>query len=226
MIKGHRGFTITEILIAVVLLFLTGSLAYYLGYHAKPTSQTVVKLSPSPTRVPTLLNPASVHCKQLGGTLEAKNGATGQATICNIKGFRCEEWALFRGECRPTSKYLTGHDATGAAIPGATSELANPASTNCAKVGGKVVIQTREDGAQFGLCDFGDGLACEEWALFRGDCKKPGVKTTGFDTLAQKYCAWLGGKTTATEHATCTFSDGSVCDDDALWSGTCHKGDF
>ncbi len=100
--------------------------------------------------------------------------------------------------------------------------LANPASVNCKKVGGTTVIQTRGDGGQYGLCQFQDNYACEEWALLRGNCPKGGVRTTGFDTIEQKYCAWVGGQTLAIKNAKCTFSDGTVCSDEAVYNGTCQ----
>lgn len=98
--------------------------------------------------------------------------------------------------------------------------LANPASVNCAKVGGTTMIMNGPNG-QYGLCDFGDNMQCEEWALYRGDCPVGGIKTTGFDTIEQKYCAWVGGQTLAVPNATCTFPNGKVCDDTALYNGTC-----
>jgi len=102
--------------------------------------------------------------------------------------------------------------------------IANPASVNCQKVGGNLVIKTGPNGGQYGLCYFEDNRACEEWALLRGDCPVGGVKTTGFDTDAQSYCAWSGGKTLAVPNAVCTFTDGSTCLDDAFYNGTCQRG--
>lgn len=108
--------------------------------------------------------------------------------------------------------------------PQNTNTLANPASVNCAKNGGTLTIQTNGTGGQYGVCNFGDGYACEEWAFFRGECKKPGVRTIGYDNQAQAYCALVGGQTLAVPNATCTFPDGSVCSDEALFNGTCQKG--
>lgn len=110
------------------------------------------------------------------------------------------------------------------APPATKTSLANPASENCVNQGGKVVIMTRGDSGQYGLCDFGDGMACEEWALLRNACPEGGVRTTGFDTIEQKYCAWSGGKTLAVPDATCTFPDGSACDALAYYNGACQKG--
>jgi len=105
-----------------------------------------------------------------------------------------------------------------------TTQLANPASTNCQEKGGLLEIKTLPDGNQYGLCFFDDNRACEEWAMMRGDCPVGGVKTTGYDTDSQKYCAWLGGKTVAEKDADCTFADKSVCNDDDLYAGKCFKG--
>jgi hypothetical protein len=99
--------------------------------------------------------------------------------------------------------------------------IANPASVNCEKVGGKLMIQKRGDGGEYGLCYFEDNRACEEWALLRGDCPYGGRRTTGFDTIDQNYCAWLGGETFAVENSICTFKDGSKCPTIELYNGTC-----
>ena len=49
--------------------------------------------------------------------------------------------------------------------------IANPASSNCIDKGGELVMEDGEDG-QIGYCIFDDGSKCEEWAFFRGECKK------------------------------------------------------
>lgn len=42
-------------------------------------------------------NPASVHCEDLGGTLEMEQTAKGAVGYCVLpSGERVEEWALFR----------------------------------------------------------------------------------------------------------------------------------
>ena len=105
------------------------------------------------------------------------------------------------------------------------TEIANPASSYCVKQGGSLAIKTKENGGQYGLCFFDDNRACEEWAMMRGECPVGGVKTTGFDTIAQSFCAWSGGKTFATENAICTFDDRSTCLADNYYNGTCQKGE-
>jgi len=49
-------------------------------------------------------------------------------------------------------------------------QLANPASVNCEKKGGKLEMRT-EPAGQFGVCVFPDGSRCEEWRFFRDECK-------------------------------------------------------
>lgn len=104
----------------------------------------------------------------------------------------------------------------------ANTTLANPASVNCEKVGGITQIMNGPNG-QFGLCNFEDNQSCEEWALMRGECPVGGVKTTGFDNIEQKYCAWVGGQTLAVPNAQCEFRNGKVCSDQALYEGTCSQ---
>jgi putative hemolysin len=55
------------------------------------------------TETPTagMANPASVHCKNIGGHLDIKDETAGQVGYCTLpSGKVCEEWALFRGECQ------------------------------------------------------------------------------------------------------------------------------
>ena len=102
-------------------------------------------------------------------------------------------------------------------------KIANPASTYCAENGGKNVIITLQNGAQDGICQFANDLACEEWAMMRGECPLGGVKTVGYNNEGQKYCAWLGGKTVAEPNSQCTLPNGNTCSTDALYAGTCGE---
>jgi len=47
--------------------------------------------------------------------------------------------------------------------------IANPASVNCGKLGGKTEIEKNADGSEYGMCKFTNGTTCEEWALFRNE---------------------------------------------------------
>jgi putative hemolysin/phosphoserine phosphatase len=116
-----------------------------------------------------------------------------------------------------------------AAAPGEQASIANPASQNCVKQGGKVSIETRPDGGQFGVCLFEDNLQCEEWALLRGECPTGGVKVTGYATAAARFCAISGGQYAVTgdsgtdkEQGTCTLKSGTQCDAAAFFAGTCQ----
>jgi putative hemolysin len=120
------------------------------------------------------------------------------------------------------SNCAVGSDQSAAPTPPASSAIANPASVNCQQKGGQLSIAEKPDGSQYGLCYFGDNMACEEWAMFRGDCPVGGVKTTGYVTDAQKFCAWSGGQTSTASNAVCTFKNGSTCPNDAFYAGTCQ----
>ena len=52
--------------------------------------------------VPNLPNPASVNCKETGGELDIRSEPKGQYGVCKFNdGTECEEWAYFRGTCKP-----------------------------------------------------------------------------------------------------------------------------
>src|SRR5688572_7458517 len=71
--------------------------------------------------------------------------------------------------------------------------LANPASTHCVKVGGRLTIEKHPSGSEFGVCLFEDNRQCEEWAMLRGECPVGGRRITGYSTAAGRYCAITGG---------------------------------
>lgn len=78
------------------------------GEQPPSTSGATPQATPSapngPTETPevTLANPASEHCIKNGGRVEMERTADGERGICVFPdGSRCEEWAYFRGECRP-----------------------------------------------------------------------------------------------------------------------------
>lgn len=101
------------------------------------------------------------------------------------------------------------------------SQLANPASSNCEKLGGTITIKERGDGGQYGICEFGEGMACEEWALYNDDCPAGGVDISSLDSEIQMYCLWLGGELDNVNLNTCTLPDKYVCNTDELYSGIC-----
>ena len=75
-------------------------------------------------------------------------------------------------------------------------------------------------------------LAEKEWALLRGECRKGGVRITGYATQAARYCAITGGRyqstreetATAEEGGICTFANGRQCDVHEYFAGECSRG--
>jgi putative hemolysin/predicted secreted protein len=117
-----------------------------------------------------IANPASVHCGQIGGTLEIKTDASGgQYGMCNFgNGTSCEEWALLNDKvCKP--------GVAAAATTAASAGMANPASVACVNSGGKLEIRKDATGGEYGMCTFANGTSCEEWALLNDKVCKPGV---------------------------------------------------
>ncbi|WP_462322710.1 putative hemolysin [Halochromatium sp.] len=117
----------------------------------------------------------------------------------------------------------TGAQEPPPASPAAEQGLANPASVNCAKLGGTLDIRTRPDGGQYGVCVFEDNRQCEEWALLRGHCPEDGIKITGYDNAAQIYCAITGGEVDR-QAGTCLRADGKRCGLDENFAGSCPSG--
>lgn len=120
-----------------------------------------------------------------------------------------------------------GAGAASPTAPAQPAQMANPASTNCLKQGGKLTIEKRGDGGEFGVCWFEDARQCEEWALMRGECPTGGRKVTGYGPQG-RYCAITGGEYSMatgssldSEKGTCTFKNGSQCDGSEYWRGTC-----
>ena len=62
-----------------------------------------LRSAPTPTAVPLLPNPASVHCEEQGGTLELRTAEDGSVSgVCVFSdGSECDEWAYYRGACQP-----------------------------------------------------------------------------------------------------------------------------
>ena len=125
----------------------------------------------------------------------------------------------------------TGQETEQAPLKGAAAAPApksNPAAANCINVGGTPKTETRPDGGQYGVCYFGDNYVCEQWALMHGECPVGGVKVTGYNTPAARYCAITGGKyvpigttDTGQEAGNCTLPSGKVCDAGDYYNGAC-----
>jgi putative hemolysin len=88
------------------------------------------------------------------------------------------------------------------------TEIANPASQYCVNNGGKLEIRTDPTGGQIGFCIF-DNNECEEWAYFRGECKKGTADKNNeevFCTMDAKLCpdgSYVGRVGPKCEFSTC-----------------------
>jgi putative hemolysin/predicted secreted protein len=113
----------------------------------------------------------------------------------------------------------------------ASSQIANPASVYCGQMGGTLEIKTDATGGQYGMCSFGNGTSCEEWALFNDKVCKPGVAavattvpSAGMANPASVACVNAGGKleirkdATGGEYGMCTFANGTSCEEWALFN--------
>jgi putative hemolysin len=204
---------------------------------------------PTATKVPTVNTPAmgEAEAKQIAAqTSECTQAGTLQDTA-TYNPNSATWWIDIKADkpgCSPacvvnavTKQAAVNWRCTGAGVPPTNTskptggQMANPASENCTKQGGQLVIQTLGDGGQYGVCLFEDNRQCEEWALLHGDCPVGGLKITGYTTPAAQYCAITGGTyaitsggNTANETGTCTFKDGTTCDVNDYYNGKCAPG--
>ena len=145
--------------------------AYYRGECAPASQQNA------------LSNPASAYCKQHGYTLEIRAATDGnQSGVCVFPdGSECDEWAYYRGECKPT----------GVQEPTGTPE--SPMSTPVYDSQGWKIYHNDELGYSFhypaeaelitnddplkDLFIYGSGMSGETWSIAhpgdRGDYRPP-----------------------------------------------------
>jgi|GEM_PF-5415898 len=82
-----------------------------------------------------------------------------------------------------------------APCPGGNSQVPNPASVYCEKIGGTLEIIQEEPGpnggGQVGICALPGGKVCEEWTLYRGECSGfPGAdRTEKLNPAGEKLCS-------------------------------------
>lgn len=146
----------------------------------------------------TLANPASAHCRDLGGNSRIERTPRGdQYGVCVFQDNRqCEEWALLRGQCPAGGLRVTGYVA--------------PAARYCAITGGSYTVTSASNSAtEQGDCKLPDGRVCSAAAHFDGSC----TAAAAAPIRAQFSCA--GGKTigaaffnAAPSHVELTLSDG------------------
>ena len=100
--------------------------------------------------------------------------------------------------------------------------IPNPASQFCADSGGTLRIETRGDGGQYGVCDFGQNNLCEEWALMKGNCPPQGIGITSDMSKPAVYCL-IGGGSLSGDQGECLLPTGSICKLEALWMCQCDN---
>jgi putative hemolysin len=68
----------------------------------------------NPKQAPNMPNPASVFCEKNGGKLDLRQDASGGvAGICIFPdGSECDEWAYYRGDCKPGNTPVTPEPVT------------------------------------------------------------------------------------------------------------------
>lgn len=104
--------------------------------------------------------------------------------------------------------------------------LANPASVYCHEVGGESLLAERANLGTYGICQFKPGFACEEWALYRGECPVGGFELQDGDD-ASKYCQLTGGRVMETlaypPSRYCQLPSGHSCDLVEYYNGDCPQ---
>ena len=98
---------------------------------------------------------------------DEKNNFIEEVEVCTQEARECPDGSYVSRtgpNCEFTPCPKTGENSN--------IQMANPASVFCEKNGGKLDIRNEKDGGQIGYCKFSDEKECEEWAYFRGECKK------------------------------------------------------
>ncbi len=187
--------------------------------------------TPEPVNNADMPNPASAFCELNDGTLEIRtDGSGGQYGVCFFSdGSECDEWAFYRGECKPGDN-LKPVDSAEDLTPSAN--MPNPASVFCDQNGGVLEIRTDINGSQSGICIFSDASECDEWAFFRGECKVgDSLSPLNMNNPASAYCEANTGRLEIRADANggqvgyCIFWDGSECEEWSYYRGECREGE-
>lgn len=108
-----------------------------------------------------IANPASQNCVARGGTLQMERRPDGgQYGVCFfVDNRRCEEWAMFRGECPVGGARVTGYITA--------------AARYCAITGGRYTVVTNSGAAnEKGVCSLPGGKTCSADAYYAGTCQR------------------------------------------------------
>jgi putative hemolysin len=218
----HWSLLVMLALFAVIgaLIAVSFAPAADLQTASQPVRQAAAAATTAPAAKPVIgmPNPASVFCEKNGGKLDIRKDATGgEAGMCVFPDkSECDEWAFFRGDCKPGGKAVIG--------------MANPASVFCEKNGGKLDIRKDATGGEIGMCVFPDKSECEEWAFYRDQCKPGSSSEANMPNPASVFCEENGGKldirkdAKGGEYGICVFPDKSECEEWAFFRGECKPG--
>ena len=111
---------------------------------------------------------------------------------------------------------------TPAPISAPNPNLANPASENCSKLGGKISFSKDGKGGSYGICFFEDNRQCEEWALLKGDCPVGGRKITGYDNQEEIFCAITGNQVDMNNKKCILKNPNKICDLNLYFNRSCE----
>ena len=156
----------------IIIITLTNILMALTACVA-PQTQGTPESAPTDMPQAGLPNPASVYCTQQGNKLEIRTADDGsQSGICIFpNGSTCDEWAYYRGECRPATLAVTAVATTeeqgsgGYMPPGATEEIANWWG----------VIKSTDSGAQYD--DYFERQDTGQVIYFGIDSTDPAIKS-------------------------------------------------
>ena len=93
------------IFIVLVLIVMSGIYFYWMSNNPVKDVETQLPVVNEPTIIDDtnktgMSNPASDNCIAKGGELEIiTNTDRSQFGLCQLEGYACEEWTLFRNEC-------------------------------------------------------------------------------------------------------------------------------
>jgi putative hemolysin len=124
----------------------------------------------------TLANPASVHCRDSGGSTRIERTPRGdQYGVCVFQDNRqCEEWALLRGQCPVGGLRVTGY--------------VTPAARYCAITGGNYTVTAASNSStEQGDCRLPDGRVCSADAHFAGNCAAAAPIRATFNCVGGKH---------------------------------------
>lgn len=103
-------------------------------------------------------NPATAHCKRVGGRPFVRNTPEGEAGFCRLRNGRVvDEWKLFREADARRKPARTRSKLIG---------TPNPAAVYCEEQGGYIKPRATPEG-ETGECHLPGGRVVDEWTFFR-----------------------------------------------------------